>query len=207
MFDPTPLKKLARTLAGVPKQADFAVVVALTKTAKDIQKEIKTVELPKQFALKNTHTARGIRITPATKRKIEATVYTMDWYMDDQDEGGIRKPLNSDFFWVPTKGFIRATGVDFNKKRIPKKFRPSRLITKTKINKNKPFMMKSPHGRTVIAVRRDKTRYPLDVLYSQVTEKKIKKRPFFQMPSGRIYDKKFFGHYSEAYNKFVLKKG
>lgn len=68
---------LQRIAAFTPKQAPFAVALALTKTAQAVQREF-TAELPRVFDRPTPFTLRAFRVSKATKRKPEAIVFAMD---------------------------------------------------------------------------------------------------------------------------------
>jgi len=67
----------------------FAAARTLTQLAADGQAEVRR-QLPDRFTIRRDRVARGVRIASATKKTMESAVYTLDWYMQDQQDGGTR---------------------------------------------------------------------------------------------------------------------
>ncbi|GAA0599197.1 hypothetical protein GCM10009099_40360 [Caenispirillum bisanense] len=80
-------REAIRQLRQLPKQTQFAVALALTRTAKDAQAEV-IKSLGQKFTIRTAWVSKGIRIKPATKQKLEAVVFSKDDFMALQETGG-----------------------------------------------------------------------------------------------------------------------
>ena len=88
------LKQVAGSIAFMGKQAKFAAAVAMTRTAKDIQKAMPAA-LDRSLDRPTDFTKRGTFVTPARRDKLEAVVGFKDRqakYMQVQIEGGSVQP-------------------------------------------------------------------------------------------------------------------
>ena len=86
--------QLLAALRGQQKQVDFAIAMALTKTAKQIQQAMPA-ELDKVFDRPSPFTKRGTYITPARRDNLVAVVGFKDVqakYLKLQAEGGLYTP-------------------------------------------------------------------------------------------------------------------
>lgn len=84
---------LDRALRQSRKQAVFAAAVALTRTAQEAQGEV-VASLPERFTIRTGWVARGIRIQPARRDRLEAVVYSRDEFMARQETGGTKEGRN-----------------------------------------------------------------------------------------------------------------
>jgi hypothetical protein len=89
-----------RLIALLPRQLRFAAALALTRTAQDARAEI-VAELPRRFTIRTGWIARGIRIRPATKTRLVATVLSLDDFMALQETGGTKTPRQGGRLGVP----------------------------------------------------------------------------------------------------------
>lgn len=207
-MDVNPLLILANDLKKINGNSDFAAAVALTRTAQIVQKDVKE-DIKRKFTLRNTWTERGIRIIPARKDKLESQVYSKDWYLPDQDEGGRRQPKEQGFF-LPGEDFYRVTGQD-KTKVIKKKLRGSKIVGQ-KLNGKKVFRGTFKSGARFIAVRKPEGTYNpekernFDILYVMIDKDvNIRGRKFFKDVASDAYDKHFQEEYDKAWNEFILK--
>ncbi len=100
------IREVTRYLNKVQKrQVPYAIALALTRTVQDAQKSLIAAiphifKVTKKWWLKNQPT--GVKIRPATKADLTASVYTNAPFAGLQEEGGIKRPRKK-FLAVPTK--------------------------------------------------------------------------------------------------------
>ena len=91
-------------LSGLTKQVDFALVLALTRTAQRV-KEALIAEMKSAFDRPTPHTLKSLHVQPATKRSMEAGVWITDEavkgvpavnYLYPQTHGGSRKDKSTE---------------------------------------------------------------------------------------------------------------
>jgi hypothetical protein len=124
----TNARQVAMLLTDVGrKQLPFATARALTKLAQASQSDVRD-EMPGKFTLRNRFTQQEVRITPATKTHLQATIGSSErsGYMQRQQDGGMRYPI----------GRHLAVPLDTSKK-IPPGQRPKALLDKTGYFKGK----------------------------------------------------------------------
>ena len=195
------LEQVVKRLKKLPDDIAFAGAVALTRTAKFVQKAVQD-EIGEKFTLRNNWTKRGIRITPATKGSLQAEVYSLDYYIPQQDAGAQRRPKSGKFN-IPGKHFYGLTGLNPKKKVIPKRLRPNNLVN-TKVKGRKAFAVKFKSGATGIAVGLENRK--LGVLFIQVKEPvHIRGRKIFHEPADDAYDKHISREFDIAWNQYVLR--
>jgi len=107
------------------KQGPFVIARALTWTVQDTQDEL-VGDLPSTFTIRSGWVQKGIRIRPATKRRLGAIIGSIDDFMRRQAVGDIKEPDASvgDHLGVPVKA--RKTP----QTKITPGLWPSRLIAK-----------------------------------------------------------------------------
>ena len=86
--------------AMTTKNFNFAVARALTATAKDAQEQVK-LSMPSRFTIRRTWVQNGIRIIPATRDTMTATVYSIDPFMSRQEDGADKTPAKDKYVAVP----------------------------------------------------------------------------------------------------------
>jgi len=189
------IDKLPSTLTELEKQLRFAAVIALTRTAIDGQKAVREQQ-EKLFTLRNKWTQRGVRITPATKQKVESEVYLADWYIAQFEEGGSRKKPKGESFQIPA--FIREVAGISEKKLIPKSKKVSVLSTK-KFKGKRTFIAQMKKGKRGLFVKTDDQVNPIRLLYVlQDKDIPIKKKPFFFKAVDKAYLHNVEKHYDKA---------
>jgi hypothetical protein len=83
-----------QALRSAGKQAPFAIAKALTQVAKDAQQAV-TASMPVKFDRPTPFTMKAMAIKPATKTRLESTVFVKDAqakYLLMQEKGGTRTP-------------------------------------------------------------------------------------------------------------------
>lgn len=197
------------------KHVPFALSLALNRTAKDVQVEVVS-GLASQFTLRRNWTAKGIRLTPATKGSLVARIYTKDWYMRDQEEGGDRRPRNGNDIWVPTLA-VRDGGVLsglVRRNMRPRALRKAADEAAAKLGatgkrhyrqpgeayaKPTPFIAVMKNGKRGLFIRQDSSRrLPLTLLYTLAPDVKIAPRWHFQATGNRISAKRLRQQFIDA---------
>lgn len=192
------------------KQVPFAWVLALNRTSAEGQREVRA-ELPSRFQLRRDWTAKGVRTKLATKANPVALVFTMDWYMRQQEEGGDRIPLSGKLF-IPGRS-LRVRQGQKSHGQIIASMRPGVLMRKAEKEiwrvRNKragegqqqkqhrtPYPFRMTHnGVDGLWIRErggseaggDKS--PIDLLYVIVDRAKIPERWGFERTTTRVADK------------------
>ena len=76
------IRQLTRHLNRLQKkQIPFATAKALTLTAKDAQRSVQR-QMPAKLDRPRPQTIKALRVKPATKRRLQAEVYFLDWAAD-----------------------------------------------------------------------------------------------------------------------------
>lgn len=191
------ISRLGEKLYQATDSMVFAGVVALTRTAKHAQRAVQD-NLPEVFNIRNKWTVQGIRITPATREKQEAEVYSKDWYMPVHESGGQRSTSRG--FWIPV-GIRAALGIS-KKELIPQYARPKNLLKgNRKIGQAEPVtpFYSTIRGITGLWMRDGLSRFPVHLLYKYQTEDiKIPQRQWFWYEVQAAYDKYIDQEYNEA---------
>jgi hypothetical protein len=114
-------------LRGLERQIPFATALALTRTAKDAQAQLRG-DLDDHFTIRDKWVSKGIRITPAKKKKLVAEVGSWDSFMRTQVLGG-EKNSQQKAMGIPLvgKGMPRRT----IKKRTLRSRWPGKLLQKS----------------------------------------------------------------------------
>ena len=76
-----------RVIRQLPRQSNYAAAVALTKTAKDAQEEVRR-QLPSRFIMRTSWVQKGIRVKMARRSDLESVVWVKDQFMMAQEYGG-----------------------------------------------------------------------------------------------------------------------
>lgn len=88
------LDKLRASLSAFDDdQLPYTVAKALTATAKDAQEAVQAA-MPSEFILRRNWIVQGIRVDPARKNNLVATVYSKDPFMGRQEYGGQKIPMD-----------------------------------------------------------------------------------------------------------------
>nr|CRH06049.1 Conserved protein of unknown function [Candidatus Magnetococcus massalia] len=116
-------RQVERAASNITKQARYATALALTRTVQDTQAEVRR-RLPERFTIRTGWVAKGIRVKPAKKSNLQASVRVLDPFMALQETGGTKRSHSGDALGVPV-------GARPNPKSVtrPGKF-PSALLKK-----------------------------------------------------------------------------
>jgi hypothetical protein len=153
----------------VAKNVTFGYARGLTKTAQKAQDDV--IEgLRDKFTLRGRWFEKnnrfGIKMTPATPKKLDSAVWTRASWLSLHEEGGTKTPTKSQNIVVPT------TNVRRNKKYIiPKAQRPRQL--------KGTFVIKSERQRLFMQRRGKGKRSSVRVMYVLTKNAQIKKRGAF----------------------------
>lgn len=181
------------------KQFPFVLAKTVTGLAKGAQEQIRK-ELPRRFHIRNTWTAKGIRIEPAQKATVkskgfaEAVVKDVDPYMATQEAGGPKR-LRSHGRATGTRKRI-AVPIDPKLRTTTGKIRsgkkPAQILNKTTSRGiHKAFIIKAASGVALIAMRSTKKRFPLKFLYTLTPKARIQPRFHFKETVQSYTDKNF----------------
>lgn len=100
------MKEVQRSLGALgSSELPIATATMLSRLAAKGQSRIRRVNLPSAFTLRRPSWARsGVKITPATKRRLEAEVFDRNPYMVAQEESGLKYPKFGRYIAVPLRG-------------------------------------------------------------------------------------------------------
>lgn len=169
------LGNLTRGIEGMARsQIPFAMARALTLTAKDARDDLRR-GAQRRFVLRSKWVERGIQSRSASKRSLVSSVGSVDWFMEDQETGGIRTAL---------KGRHRAAPLGIRKnvrQKITRAKRPSALLQKS--GRRRFFIRRlvsgSAKGQLAVLRRVGRQRFPVQVAY--LLQRKTKIKPKFGM--------------------------
>ena len=169
------------TFAQIAKQSIFATAQALTKTAKDAQKD-EIDSLQQNFTLRGRWFEQsnkfGIKIKPAKKEDLKAIIYTNADWLELHETGGTKIPKGNTIA-IPTSEVRR------NKKDI---------ITKANRPRNlkNAFIITNRNGHKVLVQRKGRgKRKQLVFLYDLTVAANIPKRPTFYAPVLKSIEQNF----------------
>lgn len=132
-IDDKSIKRTARWLDSVgKKQLPFATALALTQTAKDVQKaELK--HLHTRFTIRNKWPERGpyaIKVQSATKKRLFSKVFTNADWMPVHEFGGIKTPEGNNLA-IPTSNVKRGKTGKITKGQRPQNLKRSFILTQS----------------------------------------------------------------------------
>ncbi|ABK45251.1 conserved hypothetical protein [Magnetococcus marinus MC-1] len=93
-------RRVAQAADNLAKQVRYATALALTRTAQDAQAEVRR-RLPERFTIRTGWVAKGIRVKPAKKNDLQASVRVLDPFMALQETGGAKRSQTGDALGVP----------------------------------------------------------------------------------------------------------
>ncbi|MBF0252152.1 MAG: hypothetical protein HQL35_16190 [Alphaproteobacteria bacterium] len=181
------IEDVERLLTDLEKQhLPFAVARALTRAAYESRDAVRA-DIANRFTLRTRRAQQGVRVHAAKYRKgvplgaLQADVHTLDWYMEDQETGGLRGRTPSGHRRaVPTLHMRR--GGTFQGK-VKKRARSTLLETRAGTRKRKkkasaaprPFLVRVSPQTEVIFVREGRGRLPILPLF--VLTDRVRVRP------------------------------
>lgn len=194
-----------RLLSNVEKRhLPFAAARGLNRTVATAQKEVRR-RLSDRFTIRRDWTSKGIRIKVATKRNLEALLYTLDWYMEHQEEGAQRGTLRGGPRFVPTlaareggtfKGEVKAprgeTLLKISRKAaLQTAFRKRRrkVGAAKAAGRRLAFIAKTRTGKRGLFVRVGGDRLPIVLLYTLADSVRVPPRWGFEGTVGEVSDK------------------
>jgi len=171
------VRQLVGPLDVIQTQAPFIFALALTRTAQDVQGEIKGT-LGDHFEIRRNWVARGIRFTPAKKTHLSAEVGSVDEFMRAHGVGETVTPkAGSKAMAIPVPGGGRPTP----EAQTPERTWPSRILGKANQRSFSRFARKkagkrvqrakpSPfvariNDRLGVYIRAGKERFPIKALW------------------------------------------
>jgi hypothetical protein len=199
----------------------FVTAKALTRTAQDIQTEVRR-DIQRDFTIRNNWTQQGIKITPAQKLSwpITAEVYTdtgnnsgaVD-YLEAQEDGGDKVPHQGHtYLAIPTQQLRAITGNGI----IPAPLRPSELLaefTGTHVGRRSKKDVRTPkalqfvgfkqfiRGNLFIMGRRPESEKEAIPLYLLTPEAHIKPVLAMQQTAERVAEERFDTHWDDAWSE------
>ncbi|MBF0322365.1 MAG: hypothetical protein HQL62_05385 [Magnetococcales bacterium] len=183
---------IGRAFAELEKQLRFATAQALTRTTQDAQEEVKR-QLPERFTIRTGWLARGIRIRPASRNNLKASVLVKDAFMALQETGGDKTSPFGDALGVPVGA--RPTPQNITR---PSKF-PGALLAKKGF-----FIAPIAHGSRTMGVwkRTGKGRGErLTLMYVFDQKVRLKPRFGFHETVRKVAVERFPVHLREALKK------
>lgn len=166
-------------------QFPFALARALSWAASDSQKELRR-ELPHRFILRNTWTAKGIRTNMTQKRDYRVWVYTLDEYMDRQEDGAIKRPKNDQHLAIPASVNRTARGI-IRKRDLPNALKNNKNVFKIDENTNR----RQSHGLPFGLYRKNRKDNRLQMLYTFSKTGKVKPRWGFSKTVDTVIKNRF----------------
>ena len=156
---------------NLEKQFRFALASTLTAVAKEAQKEVVKAIDNRQggaFTVRNNWTAQsnkfGVKVQPATKTDLSATVGTAADWLIPHEEGEDKTPTKGKHIAVPTKR-VRRTKRDI----ISRAQRPRNL--------KRSFIVLRKDGDLWLYMRSTKKRYPIVAMYKLTGRARIRITP------------------------------
>lgn len=170
-------------------QIPFATALALTRTAQDVQAEIRR-QLPQRFTIRNSWVSKGIVISKATKRQLYAIVRSRDDFMVLQETGGTKAPRGRHLA-VPQG--IRGS----DREIVTRGKRPRAALRK------KRTFVATIRGKEGIWQRTTKKRNPIKMLYTLRPTVPVKARFGFHDTAERTAQQRFEENFRTAFEQAV----
>lgn len=188
-FDIAPILRALSSM--VRKQVPYAISQALNQTAFDARAHLQA-HLGDSFTIRNTFTARGLRVEKATKTNHEAAVGSVRDYMKLQEEGG-KKVAHSKAMAVPI------TPAKQRKTTTPKSKWPGALLKRSGY-----FIAKSDKGTPVLYRRKTEGHdAPLEPIFRFTRKVYVPPRWHLRDEVGKIVHEKWEKNAFDALTKAI----
>lgn len=187
--------------ASLGKQLPFARAMALTRTAKDVQKEIISNGLPGAFTVRGNwflpRNAFGVKVTAATKTNPVAKVGTNADWIEIHETGGTKRPAGASLA-VPTAEVKRNKKDIIARSQRPRALRDAFVINtrKGRLLVRRTYMNRSGNftGRKL----KKSLGSRLQVLYGLEPSVKIRKRSGFIAPAKKEIDRRLMKNFMDS---------
>lgn len=166
------------------RQLPFVASLALNRTATGARDVVKG-NLPSRFTLRNRWTVGGIQARTSTKTNLVAQVMAPG-YMQIQETGGTRTPLESKLLAAPTDAIK-------GKRVIPKAKRPRALI-----ESGKGFILPLKDGSAGVFKRYGKKRGQIRLLYALTPDQSYDERFMFEADVEGYVKAQYSVHFADA---------
>lgn len=187
----TSVKKMLENLAA--RQLPYTFARALTMTAQDAQSKIIS-QLPSQFILRTMwwkpRTRYGFNIRPAKKNYLVAEIFTRAPWMILQEEGGIKKPIESRTLAIPTENVRKDI-----RRKIAKSKLPSALMNAPK---RRAFILPTRSGPVMF---RRVSKKKIKAMYVLEKQAQIRPRLKMQETCEQILNEKIFNNFERAFKE------
>jgi len=187
------LETTTKYITGLAKQIPFATALALTRTAKEIQRE-EVAHIRNEFTVRGSWLREGGRfgvgITPASKENLVAIVESRAPWLEAHEEGTTRTPAGAHFA-IPQKD-IRRTKTQV----IARSQRPKAL--------KRAFKIETTRGVPLLLQRIGRGKNSiLRVMYQLTGRAKIAPRLRFVETGRAVVDKVWRRIFSEALDRAI----
>lgn len=192
-------------------QIPFAISRTINALAYKTQRDTIDRLLPQRFFLRNDWwkpgRKTGVNYFPSNKRQtpIEARVNTLAWFMQMQEEGGVKKPAaGQGWVPVPTRNAqpnitepIRAN------RRFKALVNGKKAGRMTLTHRGSPWIHTLKNGKPSIAIRLTTDRLPIAVMYIGVDRVTIKPRFGFRANAQKIVTDNFDRIFAVEFNNAI----
>jgi hypothetical protein len=187
------LVPMRRYLSIIERQIPFATALALTRTAKEVQRE-EIEHIRKAFTVRGSWLREGgrfgVRITPATKDNLVAVVESRAPWLEAHEEGTVRTPEGTHFA-IPQKDIRRTKTQVIARSQRPKALKRS-------------FKIETMRGVPLLLQRVGRgKRSILRVMYQLAGRAKIAPRLRFFETGRAVVDKVWRRIFSEALERAI----
>ena len=183
-----------------PRKVAFVTAVALTKTAQEAQ-SASIAKIQQEFTVRTKWYEKsnkfGVKVKPATKDNLAATISTQAWWLVDHERGGER---------LPSKKYI---AIPTDKVKRSKRDLITQATRRKLLNPLNPqvFPLRTKAGVLLLAQRIKRGRGGLAVLFAMKLKVRIEKQSTFNEPVEAALRDKFAEIYRAKFNEEVKSLG